>query len=262
MLYALPFHTCANRKSYSEHCPSFQHRMTTTKPPKVKLVQFQELQLLKDIEKNGGKYQDGGFLSVWNANSDFYGPAASPLRSAFINRRDRYLRLTLKSYIQELIDKGIAISDATYQKALEKNILTGSFGEVVNELYDPSGKKQAEAAKPDRKSGRKSKASSSSSSSSSIELSSSEEESDSASQLVKSVASLSLKSRKQQQSDNQPLSTPSNSIPPRSSISSPVLLLPRSRPKQQACPVRILLLVVVSVIVLLLIVDWPLIVCI
>jgi hypothetical protein len=144
---------------------------------------------------------------VWNEKSDFYGPAASPLRSAFIHRRDRYLRLTLKSYIQELIDKGIAISDATYQKALQKNILTGSFGEVVNELYDPSGKKRAEADKADRKSGRKSKASSSSSSSSSIELSSSDEESDSASQLAKSVASLSLKSRKQ--SGNQPLSTPS-----------------------------------------------------
>lgn len=186
--------------------------MSTTQP-KVKLVQFQELQLLKDIELNGGKYQKGGFLSVWNAKSDFYGTAASPLRAAFIHHRDRFLRLTLKNYIQELINKGIPISDSTYQKALEKNLLTGGFGEAVNNLYDLSGKKQeAEAPKSDRKSDRKANLSSSSSNEDS---SSDEEESDAATQLSKSIASLSFTSSGKKSANNPP--TPIKQRQPRSS---------------------------------------------
>ena len=169
------------------------------KPPRIKLAAFQEAQLLKDIEANGGKNKKGGFLSVWNSKPDFYGQAATPLRAAFIARRDRFIRLSLKNYLQELVDRAVPPSDTTYQKAKKKGILTGDFAEVVNKLYDETGQKQAEAEVDDGNSIRSDSSSSSSSDSSSGEESDSE--------LSKSLASLSLKSSGKKLADNPP-STP------------------------------------------------------
>jgi hypothetical protein len=178
---------------------------------KIKLVLFQELQLLKDIEDNGGKYRKGGFLSVWNSKADFYGGAGSPLRNAFIARRDRYIRLSLKHYIQELIEKAIPISDITYQKAKKKGLIVGDFGKAVNKHYDPTGQKQAEAAEDEAEKSQSQSKNSLSDSSSSEESSGDE----SATELAQSVASLSLSGKKSADNPPTPIKRqPRSSAPP------------------------------------------------
>lgn len=94
------------------------HKAEEDEDEEIKEWQYKEL--LKDIEKVGGRDNTSRFLAVWNDSKRIYGEPASAKRRNFQLHLDLVKRRKPQSYLDLLFEKGIQPCPATYLAAHEQ----------------------------------------------------------------------------------------------------------------------------------------------